>query len=182
VNIVPRWLLSVLPLATPVVCAASEVSEIAIKAQSAWRSGDGDTLLSIAHPKLVVRLAELQTKWLEQEAKGVGGRPWVKFPASATTMEKFKALPQLDQARSFFACMREILSEHVKVTFTFSAEEESIVDDRATVIVVEHIHAEGKTSDVRLSFVLERIENRWRYLSGGSERLHVGTQLMLLGP
>jgi hypothetical protein len=183
VNIAPRLLLSVLLLATPFVCAASEVSEIAIKAQGAWRAGDGDTLLSLAHPMLVVRIADLQTKWLTQEADGTGHRPWVKFPPTAPTLEKFTALPLIDKARAFFASMHEILSDHSKFTFTFDAENESIVGLRATVTVVEHQHSpDGKSRDVPYPFVLLRVKDQWKYLSGGSERLHVDTQLMLLGP
>lgn len=162
---------------------AGEVSEIAIKAQRAWRAGDGETLIAIAHPKLIARIAELQQDWLEQEVKGTGGRPWIKFPPSVATMGSFKALSPADKARSFLACMHGILSDHAKFTFTFDAEDEVIAGESATVTVVEHqMSPEGKIVDVHYPFVLERSGGRWKYVSGGSERLHVDTQLMLLAP
>lgn len=161
---------------------AGEVSDIAKEAQAAWRAGDGETLIKIAHPKLIARMAQLQQAWLEQEVNHTGGRSWIKFPANAPTIERFKALPLADQARSFLDCMHEILAGHAGFTFTCDAVDESIAGANATVTVIEHQTATGGTRDVRYPFVVEQVDGRWRYVSGGSERVHVEMQLMSLAP
>ena len=177
-----RIALTLLLLVAP-LAHAGEVSEIAVAAQRTWRAGDGGTLIALAHPKLIARIAELQQLWLEQKAQGNPSSPWVRFPDRAPTIESFKALSPADKARSFFACMHEILSDHAGFNFTFAAEGEAIICDRATVTVIEHaISPEGKIRDVRYPFILERIGNRWGYVSGGSEQMHVDMQLMLLAP
>ena len=176
-----RFTLTFLFLLAAPFLRAGGVSDVAIAAQRAWRAGDGETVIQLAHPKLISRIAELQQAWLEQEAKGIGFRPWVKFPPNAPSIEHFRALTPSDKARSFFACMHGILSDHAKFTFAFDAEDEVVTGDSATVTVVEHQRGpDGANRDVRYDFVLERIGNRWAYVSGGSERMHVDTQLMLL--
>ena len=180
---VARRLYFLLVLATPLLSSASEIADIAIGAQRAWRQGDGASLLTFAHPKLLARIAELQTKFVTQEIGGKGGRPWMKLPAGVKSLEAFKALPQREQADAFFTSMRDILSHHPKFAFTFSSADESMTGDRAMVTVIERQHGpEGQTREVRYPFVLERAKDRWLYVSGGSERVHVDMQLILLGP
>lgn len=174
------WLLASLCLLPVALRAASSPAEVALRAQRAWRQGDGETLLQLAHPTLVARIARLQLRQVEQVEQSKVPRAWVRAPHHARTAEQFRRLPAIEQARWYFIGMREILGNHGRFSFTFETADEQVDGDHATVTVIEHQRAEGRTSEVRYPFVLERVGDRWLYVSGGSERFHIDTQTMLL--